>query len=355
MGKKALIGMSGGVDSSVAAFLTQQMGIGCIGATMHLYRGEEESSCCSLDAAEDARAVAYRLGIPFYVFNFTRDFEDNVMAPFVRCYEQGLTPNPCIECNRHLKFDKFLHRAMELGCDYVVTGHYARILQDGKTGRLLLQKAADTAKDQTYFLYALTQQQLEHTLFPLGSLTKEQARAIAREQGFINARKKDSQDICFVPDGDYLAFMERYTGKAYPAGDYLDQSGKVVGTHKGAVAYTLGQRKGLGLAMGAPVYVCGKDMAANTVTVGPNEALFRSGLRANDWNWIAIPELTEPLRVTAKARSRMIEQPAAVYPEANGFARVEFDKPQRAITPGQAVVLYDGDTVVGGGTITEVL
>ena len=353
--KKALIGMSGGVDSSVAALLTQQRGLQCLGATMHLYRGEEESSCCSLDAVEDARSVAYRLGIPFYVFNFSRDFDEKVVAPFVRCYEQGLTPNPCIECNRHLKFDAFLRRAEELGCDYVVTGHYAQIRQDDASGRWLLQKAADTAKDQTYFLYALTQHQLAHTLFPLGALTKEQARTIAEDNGFINARKKDSQDICFVPDGDYLAFMERYTGKSYPSGNYLDESGKVVGTHKGAVAYTLGQRKGLGLAMGAPVYVCAKDMAANTVTVGPNESLFRRSLLADNWNWIAIEALTEPIRVTAKARSRMTEQPATVYPEANGLARVEFDEPQRAITPGQAVVLYDGDTVVGGGTIINVL
>ena len=243
--------------------------------------------------------------------------------------------------------------AREMGCDCVVTGHYARIEEEN--GRFLLKKAADEAKDQTYFLYTLTQDQLAHTRFPLGGLTKAEARAIAEEQGFINAKKRDSQDICFVPDGDYMAFMARYTGKEYEGGDYLDLSGKVVGRHKGAVAYTLGQRKGLGLAMGAPVYVCGKDMAANTVTVGPNEALFRTSLRASDWNWIAIENLTEPIRVMAKARSRMTEQPATVYPEDNGFARVEFDEPQRAITPRQAVVLYDGDTVVGGGTITEVL
>ena len=204
-------------------------------------------------------------------------------------------------------------------------------------------------------MYTLAQEQLAHTRVPLGELTKVEARAIAEEQGFINAKKRDSQDICFVPDGDYMAFMERYTGKTYENGNYLDLSGKVVGRHKGAVAYTLGQRKGLGLAMGAPVYVCDKDMAANTVTVGPNEALFHSSLRAADWNWIAIECLKEPIRVMAKARSRMIEQPATVYPEEGGFARVEFDEPQRAITPGQAVVLYDGDTVVGGGTITAVL
>ena len=201
----------------------------------------------------------------------------------------------------------------------------------------------------------MNQHQLSHTRFPLGELTKDQVREIAREQGFVNARKRDSQDICFVPDGDYMAFLERYTGKHYPAGDFLNLDGHVVGKHRGAVGYTLGQRKGLGLAMGEPVYVCDKDMAANTVTVGPNEALFHRSLLANDWNWFPFPALTEPIRVKAKTRSRMTEQPATVYPAENGFARVEFDEPQRAITPGQAVVLYDGDLVVGGGTITNIL
>lgn len=352
--EKALIGMSGGVDSSVAAHLTMGAGYDCIGATMKLYT-QPDSTCCSIDDVEDARSVAFRLGIPFYVFNFSEDFRSKVMDSFVSAYESGLTPNPCIECNRHLKFDRFLRRAMELGCEKIVTGHYAQIQQDPATGRYLLKKAADEAKDQTYFLYTLTQEQLSHTLFPLGSLTKEQVRIIAQEQGFINAKKRDSQDICFVPDGDYLAFMKRYAGKKYPCGDYLDLQGNKVGTHKGAVGYTLGQRKGLGIALGAPVYVCGKDMQANTVTVGPNEALFHKALRASDWNWIAIPELTTPMRVKAKARSRMTEELATVYPEENGFARVEFDDPQRALTPGQAVVLYDGDTVIGGGTITEIL
>jgi tRNA-specific 2-thiouridylase len=286
------------------------------------------------------------------VFDLSSLFREKVMDSFVCSYEQGLTPNPCVVCNRHLKFGAFLDIAREMGCDYVVTGHYARI--EEQDGRFLLKKAADKSKDQTYFLYTLTQEQLKHTCFPLGGLCKAEARAIAEELGLITAKKQDSQDICFIPDGDYMAFMERHTGKTYAGGNYLDLQGNVVGRHRGAVGYTLGQRKGLGLAMGAPVYVCGKDMAANTVTVGPNEALFHSALRANDWNWIAIPELIEPIRVTAKARSRMQEEPATVYPEENGFARVVFDQPQRAITPGQAVVLYDGDTVIGGGTITEI-
>ncbi len=356
--KKALIAMSGGVDSSVAAWLMKDAGFQCMGATMRLYNNQkfndQESSCCSLDDVEDARSVAFRLGMPYYVFNFTEDFEKQVMDKFVSCYECGLTPNPCIDCNRYLKFDLLLRRAQTLGCDYIVTGHYAQIRQR-ENGRYSMYKAADAAKDQTYFLYSLTQEQLAHTQFPLGGLTKAQVRQIAEAQGFINARKHDSQDICFVPDGDYFAFLERYTGKRYAPGDFLDEKGKVVGKHHGAVGYTLGQRKGLGVALGKPVYVCGKDMAANTVTVGSNESLFHKSLRADDWNWMPFEELTAPVRVWAKTRSRMTEQPATVYPEENGFARVEFEEAQRAITPGQAVVLYDGDQVIGGGTITEVL
>ena len=356
--RKALIAMSGGVDSSVAAYLMLRSGCSCIGATMRLFDNDilpegQESACCSLDAVEDARAVANRMGIPYYVFNFTGDFKSHVMDKFVRCYEQGGTPNPCVDCNRYLKFEQLLNRALTLECDYVVTGHYARIEYDENSGRYRMYKAVDKAKDQTYFLYSLTQDQLAHTLFPLGSMTKEEVRQLAQEQGFVNARKRDSQDICFVPDGDYKAFMERYTGRTYEAGSFLDLNGKVVGQHKGAVGYTLGQRKGLGLAMGAPVYVCGKDMQANTVTVGPNEALFSTTLEAEAWNWIPFPALTGPMRVLAKARSRMTEQPATVYPGENGTATVVFDEPQRAITPGQAVVLYDGDMVIGGGTITK--
>lgn len=351
---KALIGMSGGVDSSVAAYLTQRSGCDCIGATMRLYTGEEPGSCCALEDVEDARSVASRMGIPFYVFNFSRDFEERVIQDFVRRYQQGLTPNPCITCNRHLKFDRFLRRATELGCDWIVTGHYARIIQTAD-GRWCLQKAVDADKDQTYFLYTMTQEQLARTRFPLGNLTKAQVRQIAEEQGFVNARKRDSQDICFVPDGDYMAFLQRYTGQAATPGCFLDESGRVVGAHRGAAGYTLGQRKGLGLAMGAPVYVTGKDMDANTVTVGPNSSLYRKTLVAGDLNWMRVEALPTPLRCGAKIRSRMMEQPATVYPMENGRVRVEFDQPQRAITPGQAVVFYQGDLVVGGGTIEYVM
>ena len=348
---RALIAMSGGVDSSVAAYLTLQAGLDCIAATMQLHTAGNQSS----NDVEDARTVARKLEIPFHVFDFSEDFRRHVVNDFVRCYEQGLTPNPCITCNRHLKFHRLLHQALELGCDFVVTGHYARIQTDPKTGRYLLYKAADKTKDQSYFLCLLSQHQLKHTQFPLGTYTKEQAREIAQTQGFLNARKRDSQDICFIPNGDFYDFMQRHTGKHYPEGDFLDLQGNPVGRHKGAAAYTLGQRKGLGIAMGEPVYVCGKDMATNTVTVGPNEALFHKGLLANRWNWFPFAELTKPLRVWAKARSRMVEQPAWVYPLENGDAQVVFDELQRAITPGQAVVLYDGDLVIGGGIITEVL
>lgn len=358
--RKALIAMSGGVDSAVAAYEMVRRGYACTGVTMRLYDNEtagidSSKTCCSLTDVEDARAVAFRLGIPYYVFNFKSDFEEKVIQKFIRCYECGATPNPCIDCNRYLKFTGLLHRAEVLGCDYVVTGHYARIRKDGETGRYLLYKAAFAAKDQSYVLYSLTQQQLAHIQFPLGDMPKEEVRRIAAEQGFVNADKQDSQDICFVPDGDYVAFMERHTGKAYPKGDFLDLRGQVVGTHNGAVGYTIGQRKGLGLAMGAPVYVCSKDMEKNTVTVGPNEALFRRELLADDWNFFPFDQLTSPMRVQAKARYRQKEQPATVYPEAGGVCRVVFDEPQRAITMGQAVVLYDGDLVVGGGTITQVL
>lgn len=340
---KALIAMSGGVDSSVAAHLALEQGFECIGGTMLLWE--------KADPTADARAVAERLGIPFSVFDGRALFRQQVVEPFIAAYEAGLTPNPCVLCNCHLKFQWLLEQALRLGCDHIVTGHYARIETDPQTGRALLYTAPDKAKDQSYFLAGLNQHQLQHTLFPLGGMTKEQVRQIAENQGFINARKRDSQDICFIPDGDYKAFMERYTGKTYPQGDFLDQNGSIVGCHNGAVGYTLGQRKGLGLAMGAPVYVCRKDMEANTVTVGPENLLFANKLWAENCNFIPFDELTAPMRVTAKARSRHNPQPATVYPEENGGIRVEFDDPQRAITPGQAVVLYDNDLVIGSATI----
>ena len=345
MDQSVLIAMSGGVDSSVAAKLILEQGFACAGGMMRLFEGSSQD-------AEDARSVTQRLGIDFHLLDFSQMFRSCVMDAFVASYEAGDTPNPCIECNRHLKFGALLEKARAMGHSHIATGHYARICQDAATGRWLLYKAADADKDQSYVLYSLTQDQLAHTLLPLGELTKERVRQLAQEHGFVNANRKDSQDICFVPDGDYVAFMKRHTGKTYAPGDFLDLQGNRVGRHQGAVCYTLGQRKGLGLAMGAPVYVCGKDMAHNTVTVGPNEALFQKKLLARDCNWMPFESLQEPIRVQAKARYRHKEQPATVYPLEDGGVLVEFDEPQRAITPGQAVVFYDGDLVVGGGTVT---
>ena len=357
--KSALIAMSGGVDSSVAAYLMKARGYSCAGATMRLYRNEDIGlnqfhTCCSQRDIDDAAEVAFRLDLPYEVLDFTADFHEKVIRKFVCTYEAGATPNPCIDCNRYLKFDKLLAAAEARDLFYVVTGHYARLERDAHSGRCLLKKAADAGKDQSYVLYSMTQEQLSRTLFPLGSLRKAQVRALAAEQNLVTARKHDSQDICFIPDGDYGAFLERYTGKTYPPGAFLDQAGAVIGQHRGAVRYTLGQRKGLGLSMGSPVYVCGKNMEANTVTVGGPERLLSRGLLARDVNWISIPALSGPMRVGAKTRYRQSEQWATAYPAgADGF-RLEFDAPQRAVTPGQAVVLYDGDCVVGGGTIQDV-
>ena len=352
----ALIAMSGGVDSSVAAHLMLEAGFKpCIGVTMKLLRNEDvgvlpEKGCCALDDAEDARSVACALGVPHYVFNYTEVFRQSVIENFVREYERGRTPNPCVECNRHLKFGALLRRADELGCRYVATGHYARIEREEDTGRFLLKKALDPAKDQSYVLYMLTQEQLARVRFPLGTLRKSETRSIAQRLGLCSAGKRESQDVCFIPDGDYPAFLARWSGKPLPEGDFLDPEGRVLGRHRGAAAYTLGQRRGLGLPMGERVYVVSKDMAANTVTVGPEKLLFRDALRAEGMNWIVTPP-AGPFRSKAKIRYRAPEAAATVTPLGNSGAVIVFDAPQRAVTPGQAVVLYDGDTVLGGGTI----
>lgn len=354
MNKKALIAMSGGVDSSVAAYLMIQAGYDCIGATMRLYSNEdagldEESSCCSLKDVEDARSVADRLGIPFYVFNFTTDFKTNVIDRFIKSYEAGETPNPCIDCNRYLKFDRLLRRAKELDCDYVVSGHYAIIEKSGD--RFLLKKAADLSKDQSYVLYPLTQEQLSHTLFPLGRMSKGETRQLAESLGLVNARKRESQDICFVPDGDYAKIIRHHTGRDYPSGQFIDKNGRVLGRHKGIINYTIGQRKGLGLALPEPMYVLKKSLEDNTVTLVKNEELYSRELEARDFNWIAYDKPPERLRIKAKVRYRQPEQWAEAIPTGKDTVHICFDEPQRAIAAGQAVVLYDGDTVVGGGTI----
>lgn len=351
--ERVLVGLSGGVDSSLAAKLLADGGYDCVGCTMKLFDGADgpDRPCCSLEDVEDARAVASALGIPFYVLNFREEFSSQVIDRFIAAYEAGRTPNPCIDCNRFLKFGKLLRRAEELDCRWVATGHYARV--EERDGRFLLRRSADSAKDQTYFLACLTQGQLAHVKFPLGEYTKAEVRELAQQAGFANAHKRDSQDICFVPGGDYAAVMERCTGKTYPEGDYLDQDGNVVGRHRGAVRYTLGQRKGLNLALGTPVYVCAKDMEKNTVTVGPESALYSAALRAEGMNWFPFDTPDGPRRCTVKTRHSQRETPATVHPLENGGALVEFDVPQRAVTPGQAVVLYDGDYVLGGGTIAE--
>lgn len=350
---KALIAMSGGVDSSVAAYLTQKDGYICVGATARMCDRALLGDAFSEQNIMDAKSVAERLGMDFYTIDAVDAFKDSVVNDFIACYEQGLTPNPCVQCNRRIKFSFLLDKALEAGCGCIVTGHYAKIRQDAATGRYLLYKAADESKDQSYFLACLDQHQLSHARFPLGEYTKDQIRQIALEQGFLTAKKRDSQDICFIPDGDFTAFIRRYTGKDHPSGDFLDLQGQVIGRHNGAISYTLGQRKGLGLAMGEPVYVCSKDMAANTVTVGPEASLYTRTLLAKDWNWFPFPALTSPMQVTAKARSRHIPQTATVFSEENGCARVVFDIPQRAVTPGQTVVLYQDDMVVGSGIITD--
>ncbi|MDR0730168.1 MAG: tRNA 2-thiouridine(34) synthase MnmA [Treponema sp.] len=354
MGRKAVIAMSGGVDSSVAAALMRGEGYDCIGVTLKLADvgpAEGNRGCCSLADVNDARQAAYRLGLPHYVLNFTEPFRDEVIRRFVESYEAGQTPNPCIDCNRYIKFERLLYRTRELDFDMLATGHYARIEQDRGSGRFLLKKALDQKKDQSYVLYCLNQEQLQRTRFPLGGKTKAQVREIAAELGFMNAEKPDSQDICFVPDGDYGGFMELWTGKSYPAGNIVDRTGKVIGKHRGLVRYTIGQRRGLGVAANEPVYVSSKDLAANTLTLGPEAALYSKTFTVADINLIALPRLEGPLRARVKTRYLQAEQWATVEQTGEDSLRVEFDEAQRAITPGQAAVMYDGDLVLGGGTI----
>lgn len=345
MSKKAIVAMSGGVDSSVAAYLLIKKGYNCIGATMRLY---EDECCSSSDSVADARSVAERLSIPYYVFDFRNEFKEKVIENFIHTYESGGTPNPCIECNRHLKFEMMLREMGELSADYVATGHYARIIE--KDDWYYLKKAVDTAKDQSYVLYTLTQKQLSRTLFPLGEFSKPEIRDIAEKEGFLNAGKKDSQDICFVPDGNYISFIERYTGKIYPDGDFVDRQGNVLGRHQGIIRYTNGQRKGLGVSFGKPMYVVDKDIKNNAVILGENDELFSAELMADDFNWL-IPDPEKEIRCNARVRYNMKEQPARAYRLDSGKVSIVFDAPQRAITKGQSAVLYVGDTVIGGGII----
>ena len=352
---RVMIAMSGGVDSSVAACLMKEKGYDCVGATLKLYSNEDiqldrNKTCCSLSDVEDARSVATRLGIPYFVFNFSDNFKEKVIDRFISTYKSGGTPNPCIDCNRYIKFDKLLTRAELMECGHIVTGHYARVELDEKSGRYLLKRAADANKDQTYVLWPLTQKELSRTFFPLGSLTKPEVRKIAEAHGFLNAEKPDSQDICFVPDGNYARFIEEYTGEKSEPGDFIS-GGKKVGTHKGIIHYTLGQRKKLGVSVGHTIFVTGIDPARNIVTLGDESELFGSTLTAHDINMIAYERLEKPLRVTAKIRYAHKEAPATLTQTGGDSFRLDFDLPQRAITRGQSVVVYDGDVVVCGGII----
>ena len=360
---RALIAMSGGVDSSASALLMKRAGYDCVGVTMRLFDHEDaevrpDKACCTDDDVADAVLVCLKMDIPHHVVDFKAQFKEAVMDPFVEAYENGRTPNPCINCNRYLKFEELFRQADALDCELVVTGHYARVEHNDETGRWELKKAAFLEKDQSYVLFNLTQEQLARIRFPLGAMSKNDARVEAEEAGFRNAQKHESQDICFVPTGKYTDFIEKYTGKTYPHGEFVDvRNGNVLGEHKGIIRYTVGQRKGLGLALPQPMYVTRVDPAENKVYLGLNDDLFTTTLLAEDVNWISVPGLEpgESLRVTAKVRYKQPDRPATVTAMDDGRIRVVFDEPQRAITKGQAVVLYDGDTVVGGGTIQDVL
>ena len=354
---KVLIAMSGGVDSSAAAALCLQQGFSCAGATMKLYENEEigvhSRTCCSLSDIEDARAVCARLHIPYYVFNFTREFRRDVMEPFAACYRQGSTPNPCIECNRHLKFDRLFRRAQVLGYDYLCTGHYARIEQDTLTGRWLLKKARDEKKDQSYVLYGMTQEQLSHTLFPLGNLCKEETRALAARLSLSTAQKQDSQDLCFVPDGDYAAFLQRFTGETPTPGPIVTLWGETLGQHQGLYRYTIGQRRGLGVSSNRPLYVHSIDAQKNQVVLCDDQDLLCSGLVAENWVWAGGYAPQSSFKGQVKIRLASPAASSTIIPVGDGSYKIVFDEPQRAVAPGQSAVVYLDGIIFGGGIISR--
>lgn len=357
---RVVVAMSGGVDSSLTAALLVHQGYECIGATMRLWdddsiETQDERGCCSLSAVEDARRVADSLGIPFYVLNFRKMFQETVIDYFVNEYAGGRTPNPCIACNRHVKFTGLLEKAKQLGAQFVATGHYARIVYDEVLNRHLLLKGVDGSKDQSYALYHLNQLTLQHFLMPLGEYTKTETRQLAREYGLAVANKPDSQEICFIPDNNYKRYLNDHAPSSLRSGNIVDLTGKVIGRHGGLPLYTVGQRRGLGLAAGHPMYVIGLDYEKNELVVGNDRDVFSRELVADDLNWITIDSLSDSIAIKAKIRYSAREAEAVVVPLDGSKVKVIFNEPQRAITPGQSVVFYDGNTVVGGGIIQRVL
>ena len=354
--KKVVVGMSGGVDSSVAAYLLKEQGYDVIGVTMQIWQEEdvctveENGGCCGLSAVEDARRVAAALGIPYYVMNFKKEFKTNVMDYFADSYVNGQTPNPCIACNRYVKWEALLKRSISIGADFIATGHYARVEQLSN-GRYALRRSATAAKDQTYALYNLTQEQLKRTLMPVGEYTKEEVRVIAEKIGLLVADKPDSQDICFVQDGNYAAFIEEHTGKKASEGNFVTSDGTVIGRHKGIIHYTVGQRKGLGLALGYPAFVLEIRPETNEVVIGTYEESLTTVVRAKQLNFMSVEDLKEPLRVFAKIRYNHKGAWCTVERTKEDEVTCCFEEPQRAVTPGQAIVFYDGEYVLGGGTI----